>query len=554
MLYLSKHLALASCLRHASGRTTQASYRYYRYSRARTRSYATEAPKLQSKASGYIKVTALAFTACLGYYYVTDTRASVHQWLVVPLIRVIWPDAEDAHGAGVQGLKTLYRFGLNPRERGDPDAAGDLQIEVFGHILDNPLGISSGLDKQAEIPTELFALGPSIVEVGGITPSPQEGNPRPRAFRIPSQSAMINRYGLNSDGAELVAARLRQRVREWAYRNGYGIGEAGEQFVLDGHAGVPPGSLIPGKLLAVQVAKSKSTPDGDIDAIRRDYVAGTTALARYADIIVVNVSCPNATGYRELQQAEPLTKILTGVVEAAKSVDRKTIPAVLVKVSPDEDTEEQVTSISAAVWASGVDGVIVGNTTKKRPSPLPYTSLSKTEAAVMLEQGGYSGPQLFAKTLDLVGKYRRILDRGIQFYTPPEPSQQGDKTDEVEASIERDERNLKGSVESSGQPLIRLPERHSSSDNAGIPKKSEPPAQKVIFCTGGIINGKQALEVLNAGASLAYVYTGKFNFLKPCLLLLTPSSARLRRKWNNYSNEKRDASRDPQVFRRRCSR
>jgi dihydroorotate dehydrogenase len=84
----------------------------------------------------------------------------------VPLVRTIWPDAEDAHAAGIHGLETLYRWGLHPRERGDPDGAGDLRIDVFGHTLDNPLGISSGLDKNAVIPSPLFALGPAVVEIG----------------------------------------------------------------------------------------------------------------------------------------------------------------------------------------------------------------------------------------------------------------------------------------------------------------------------------------------------------------------------------------------------
>ncbi len=108
----------------------------------------------------------MAVGAGVGYLYVTDTRASIHRWLVVPLVRTIWPDAEDAHAAGIHGLETLYRWGLHPRERGDPDGAGDLRIDVFGHTLDNPLGISSGLDKNAVIPSPLFALGPAVVEIG----------------------------------------------------------------------------------------------------------------------------------------------------------------------------------------------------------------------------------------------------------------------------------------------------------------------------------------------------------------------------------------------------
>ncbi|KAK5275823.1 Dihydroorotate dehydrogenase (quinone), mitochondrial, partial [Cryomyces antarcticus] len=95
--------------------------------------------------------------------------------------------------------------------------------------------------------------------------------------------------------------RLRQRVREFAYAMGFGIDEEAERKVLDGEAGVPPGSLTSGKLMAVQIAKNKFTPDQDIEAVRRDYVYCVDQLARYADIIVVNVSSPNTPGLRALQ-------------------------------------------------------------------------------------------------------------------------------------------------------------------------------------------------------------------------------------------------------------
>lgn len=501
-------------------------------SRSYTPRLLVEKPSL---AKNILLSVTIALGAGLGYLYITDTRASVHRWLAVPLVRAIWPDAEDAHQAGVKLLKELHRFGLHPRERGHD--AKDLEIDVFGHTLVNPLGISSGLDKNGEIPTPLLALGPAVVEIGGVTETRQSGNPRPRLFRIVSQQGMLNRYGLNSDGAELVAARLRQRLREFADHQGYGLGEEAERFVLNGDAGVPPGSLVKGKLMAIQVAKNASTPDGDIEAIRRDYIRATSLLARYADIVVVNVSCPNAPGYRELQQIEPLTKILTGVVGAAASADRKSRPAIMVKVSPDEDTEEQVASICAAVWASGVDGVIVGNSTRLRMDALPETSLSKTEAAIMREQGGYSGPQLFHRTVDLVKKYRRILDYPLYEKNKSQQAQlqpQEATGTRIEASIEHDASNLEdASNESVNQHLIRIPERYSTS-TTGSPGSDTPalsalrhleqsstskvsPATltpKVIFCTGGITNGQQAIEVLIAGASVAQIYTGMCFYLK----------------------------------------
>lgn len=473
--------------------------------------------------------------------------------------------------------------------------------KVFGHILRNPIGTSAGIDKHAEIPSPLLALGPAVIEVGGATPYPQDGNPKPRVWRLPSQKALINRYGLNSEGADSMAMRLRQRVRDYAYAMGLGMDEVAEQRVLDGEAGVPPGSLVDGKLMAVQVAKNTFTPDNDIEAIKNDYVYCVNALARYADIIVVNVSSPNTKGLRDLQRVEPLTNILKAVVAAAKNVDRKTAPAVMVKVSPDEDTEEQVSGICDAISQSGVDGVIVGNTTRGRPDPLPagYT-LPNREAKILLEQGGYSGPQLFERTVTLVKRYRTILDERDLRKGPeqtkslsatPQPKKQiaraapsipipsdnssDNLTQKIEATIQRDLTRLKlttpeAEADSKSQPLLRLPERNSPPSTAlykvspdeppalsnsnhidqlpspeqSLPQQPEPtlapapspslistphqhspsppspsslspPHQlssseskpKVIFATGGITNGKQALEVLNAGASVAMVYS-----------------------------------------------
>jgi dihydroorotate dehydrogenase len=347
------------------------------------------------------------------------------------------------------------------------------------------------------------------VEVGGATPRPQEGNPKPRVFRIPSQNAMINRYGLNSEGADDLASRLRHRVREFAYSLGYGLDEAAERRVLDGEAGVPPGSLYDGRLMAVQIAKNKTTPDGDIDAVTADYVYCVDRLGKYADIIVVNVSSPNTPGLRGLQRVEPLTKILNGVVGAAKSVDRKKKPAVMVKVSPDEDSEEQIKGICDAVWQSGVDGVIVGNTTNRRPATIPagYT-LPEKETATLREIGGYSGPQLFEGTLALVKRYRKSLDEGFQqrFLDYQESSKSSGSGEEKQAAGaatgDNPEDQILEKVISGGKSII----------SSVIPTKDKPESNwngepKVIFATGGIANGQQALAILNAGASVAMVYT-----------------------------------------------
>jgi dihydroorotate dehydrogenase len=501
-------------------------------SRARVRSASTAAEATTtSRLVNFFYGTGLFLGLGVLYVYITDTRASAHRWIVIPAFRLLYRDPEEAHRVGNQALKALWDLGLYPRERGDPDGKQDLAVEVFGHSLRNPIATSAGIDKHAEIPDPLFAIGPAIIELGGATPKPQEGNEKPRVFRLTSQNAMINRYGLNSEGADHVAMRLRKRVREFARSLGLGHDEAAERHVLNGGAGVPPGSLKKGRLLAVNIAKNKSTPESDIQAVTEDYVYCVERLAPYADILVVNVSSPNTPGLRTLQQSDTLTQILSGVVGAAKSVDRSTKPAVMVKVSPDEDSEEQIAGICDAIWASGVDGVIVGNTTNRRPKPLPHLKkLSPLEEQTLLEQGGFSGPHLFKKTKDLVRRYKSLLtDKPKDASSPVRPT----------SALEKEAENLKSSilkvdhrtpspdkmpdvvadVETAMAEAVLDTEQQSKAQKDRpqsiidvidrFPPQSEVinNKPKVIFATGGITNGKQALEVLGAGADVAMVYT-----------------------------------------------
>ncbi|KAI5286398.1 Dihydroorotate dehydrogenase (quinone), mitochondrial, partial [Ascosphaera aggregata] len=291
---------------------------------------ATVPPVNKSSKRNYRAVVAAASViSAVGYFYLTDNRSSAHQYIIPPLVRFLIPDGERAHEFTINFLKNSYKFGLHPRERGNPDAYGDLMVNIFGYNVVNPIGIAAGLDKNADIPDPFFAIGPGIVEVGGITPLPQPGNPGVRIFRIPSQQALINRCGLNSKGADYVAETLRARVAAFAKTQGFGSDDNAVDRVLDGQAGVPPGSLTEGKLFAVQIAKNKTTPNDDLEAIERDYTYCVDRLGKYADILVVNVSSPNMPGLRDLQATNPLTQILTSVVKAAEKVDRRTKPFVM---------------------------------------------------------------------------------------------------------------------------------------------------------------------------------------------------------------------------------
>ncbi|KAK7928910.1 FMN-linked oxidoreductase [Apiospora marii] len=460
------------------------------YSAPRTASYSP------SRAKILLYSTILATSGYLAYFYATDTRASVHQWLVPRLIRTLWPDAEDAHDVGVKAMKSLYPVNLHVRERSGANADAGLGLSVFGHPLANPIGISAGLDKHADIIDPLFALGAGLVEVGGCTPLAQPGNPKPRMFRVPGIDGLINRYGLNSHGADDMAMRLRNRVRLYARANGLTEAE-----VLNGEGSVPPGSLAQGRLLAVQIAKNKDTPEQDVGAVSRDYTYCVSRLAPYADILVVNVSSPNTPGLRDLQAVEPLTEILSAVVDEARRANRKTKPKVMVKVSPDEDEEAQMEGIVQAVWRSGVDGVIVGNTTKRRVGIVPPgVAVTAKEAATLGETGGYSGPMMFNRTLSLVKRYRKMLDG--QSLALTQPGADGKraiheaKKDIADEAVGASLAGLEGTP--TGMPSTRSRE----------PVHDDSRAQKVIFATGGISTGEQALQILNAGASLAMVYTG----------------------------------------------
>lgn len=424
----------------------------------------------------------VAASLYLFYLYATDTRASYHQWLVPRLIRVLYPDAEDAHHIGTQALKVLRELGLNPHERptrtpGIVPEPSDLAISVFDTMLANPIGISAGLDKDAEIPDALFELGAAVVEVGGCTPRPQDGNAKPRVWRVPSVEGMVNRYGLNSRGADAMAAKLRTRVRKFAMALGLT-----EREVLNGEGiDVPPGSLLPGRLLCVQVAKQKETDERDVEAVAKDYVYCVSKLAPYADVLVVNVSSPNTPGLRDLQAAEPLGRILAAVVKEAQRADRKTKPKVMVKVSPDEDEDAQMEGIVEAIYMSGVDGVIVGNTTKRRAGLVPEgVKLNAREYQALMEMGGFSGPTMFDRTLDLVARYRKLLDGAA----------------------------LKASGAPDGAPAAAAAPAVDGTVSGKVEGSKGAPPQKVIFATGGIKNGEQALKVLNAGASVAMIYTG----------------------------------------------
>lgn len=274
---------------------------------------------------------------------------------LTPLIRRM--DGEAAHDLALSGLRARLA-GRRPTPA--PDA---LKGRLGRLALDNPIGLAAGFDKQATAPRAVFRLGVGFAELGGVTPLPQPGNPRPRVFRSFADRAVVNRYGLNSDGMDAVARRLERIARP-----------------------------LPGPI-GVNLGRNKETEDPE-----GDYRRLTETLAPLVDFVTVNVSSPNTAGLRDLQGADALRRLLAGVREARDRVAPSC--AVWVKVAPDL-SEADRTAIAAVALDVAVDAVVVSNTTVARPDGL--------DPALAQETGGLSGRPLLPMALAGVRSFRRSL-------------------------------------------------------------------------------------------------------------------------------------------------
>ncbi|XP_021112406.1 dihydroorotate dehydrogenase (quinone), mitochondrial isoform X5 [Heterocephalus glaber] len=230
------------------------------------------------------------------------------------------------------------------------------EVRVLGHKFRNPVGIAAGFDKHGEAVDGLFKLGFGFVEVGSVTPQPQEGNLRPRIFRLPEDQAVINRCGFNSQGLLAVERRLRARQQKQT------------RLTADG---------LP---LGINLGKNKTSVDA-----AADYAEGIRVLGPLADYLVVNVSSPNTPGLRSLQGKTELCCLLTKVLQERDALQRAQKPAVLVKIAPDLTAQDKE-DIACVVRELGIDGLIVTNTTVSRPAGL--------RGVLHSEAGGLSGKPL----------------------------------------------------------------------------------------------------------------------------------------------------------------
>jgi len=311
----------------------------------------------------------------------------------MPLIRAVLPDPEDGHALAI----SLLEHGIAPHDRTPKNPS--LVTELFGMPLASPVGLAAGLDKDARAIDALYNLGFSYVETGTITPSPQPGNPKPRYFRLPNSSAVINRLGFPSEGMEVVERRLRTRIRKYFYNTSEGRKLLSQAALTSGLTGLLdehkiPRSLRPGCLLAINLGKMKFAPIDSID----DYIYGIHTLGPYADILVINISSPNTPGLRALQGSQHLPNLLSQAVIARDTLTHR--PALCLKIAPDLSAKE-VADVASAVKTSEFDGVIVSNTTIQRP-PIEFD-------VHMNETGGLSGPPLKQLTLKALRQLRTAL-------------------------------------------------------------------------------------------------------------------------------------------------
>jgi dihydroorotate dehydrogenase len=278
--------------------------------------------------------------------------------LTRPVLQAL--DPETAHRAAVMALK------LSPLRTPAPDDAR-LAVEAFGLRFPNPVGLAAGFDKNAEAVDGALGLGFGFVEVGGVTPRPQPGNPRPRVFRLTEDGAVINRYGLNSEGQDAVAARL-------AARRGQDFG--GRR----------------GGIVGVNLGANKESTDR-----AGDYALLAARLAPLADFLTINVSSPNTPGLRDLQAEAALDDLVARTVEARDKAARgeaRPTP-VLLKIAPDM-AEADLDGIVAVLLRRGLDGLIVSNTTVARPATLASPHARET--------GGLSGRPLFQPATRLLAQ------------------------------------------------------------------------------------------------------------------------------------------------------
>lgn len=322
----------------------------------------------------------------------------MYKYLIKPIMFLL--DPEKAHHITVKMLtivlaipsiqwifRMLYRVD-----------APELHRNIWGIHFPNPVGLAAGFDKDGKCFEQMSSLGFGFIEIGTVTPLAQPGNDKPRLFRLPEDHALINRMGFNNDGVDALVSRLKKRKNK--------------SIIIGGNIG-----------------KNKITPN---EKAVDDYTKCFEALYAYVDYFVVNVSSPNTPGLRELQEKEPLTHLLSTLMQ--NNLEKPKPKPILLKIAPDL-TDSQLDDIIDIVNGTGIHGIIATNTTLDRSSLVTDTA--------KIGAGGLSGKPLQSRSTEII--------------------------------------------------------RYIHQKSGGAIK---------IIGVGGINNGDDAIEKLNAGASLIQVYSG----------------------------------------------
>ncbi len=267
-------------------------------------------------------------------------------------------DPETAHHVALQ------LSGLAARLAAQPPAC---PVRAMGLEFPNPVGLAAGMDKQAEHVDALAGLGFGFLELGGVTPRPQPGNPRPRMFRIPEAQAIINRYGLNSVGVDAFVENLK-KVKAKA-------------------------------VIGVNIGKNKDTPN---DRAADDYEICFAKLYPLVDYVTLNISSPNTVGLRDLQSAEALSVLLSRMRILREKLQQQfgRNVAIALKIAPDLD-KAAIRDIAEAARRERIDGIVATNTTVSRKGVAGYPHAE--------EEGGLSGAPLRLMSTDVIGALCREL-------------------------------------------------------------------------------------------------------------------------------------------------
>lgn len=281
--------------------------------------------------------------------------------LIRPLLFKL--DAEQAHALTLKALHWLPE-GLFPCPPGKA-------VEALGLTFPHAIGLAAGLDKNAEHLDALAKLGFSFIEVGTVTPKPQEGNPRPRLFRLPQAQAIINRMGFNNQGVDAMIANIKAA----RYKG----------------------------LLGINIGKNKETP---LRQAAEDYLYCLKKVYPYASYITINISSPNTPDLRQLQQGDFFMHLLTQLTQEQQNLadNHQRLVPLVVKLSPDEP-DEALKVMAEAVLQKGIAGIIATNTTCSREQ---VTNLAHGH-----ESGGLSGAPLASRSTECLRVLKQVVGDAV---------------------------------------------------------------------------------------------------------------------------------------------